>query len=163
MNDAPPTPFRSRLDPEPLPRRDFLGLAALASAGSALLFALGGILRLPKAAVLPQPSKKFTVRLPDSLPPGEPFIPSQRPVMVFRDKAGVYAISAICTHLGCVVRKDGDGLLCPCHGSRFGRDGSVERGPAPAALPWLAVTKTGEATYLVDEDRPVPAGTREPA
>ena len=55
---------RSRLDPEPVSRRDVLGLMSLWAAGSALLFGLVGMLRLPKAAVLSSPSKRFRVTLP---------------------------------------------------------------------------------------------------
>ena len=62
------TPVGSRLDPEPVPRRDFLGLASLWAAGAAFVFAGLGMLRLPKAAVLSSPSKKFRVALPESLP-----------------------------------------------------------------------------------------------
>ncbi|UCF67247.1 MAG: hypothetical protein JSV80_15945, partial [Acidobacteriota bacterium] len=57
---------RSRLEPELVPRRDFLGRSAAWSAAGALLFALFGMLRLPKAAVLPAPSKKVRVALPES-------------------------------------------------------------------------------------------------
>lgn len=158
-----PAEKRSRLDPEPVPRRDFLGMAALWSAVSAILFATVGMLRLPKAAVLPSPSKRFSVDLPDALAPGAAYLPAGRSVALFRDAGGVFAISTICTHLGCIVRPEADGFHCPCHGSRFGADGSVERGPAPSPLPWLEVTRTGEGTYLVDEGRVVPIGTREPA
>jgi len=63
---------RSRLDPEPIPRRDFLGLAAAWSAIATLAFAAIGMLKLPKAAVLPSPSKKFRVTLPESRGPGAP-------------------------------------------------------------------------------------------
>ncbi len=154
-----PTP--SRLDPEPIARRDFLGLAALWSAGSAMLFALIGLLRLPKAAVLPSPSKRFRVTLPESLAAGEPYIPAGRPVAMFRDSEGVYAVSIVCTHLGCVVKTDPKGFHCPCHGSQFGKDGEVTKGPAPAGLPWLAVKQTGNGVYVVDEGKIVPAGTRE--
>jgi Rieske Fe-S protein len=151
---------RSRLDPEPMPRRDFLGLAAAWSAGSALVFALLGMSRLPRAAVLPSPSKKFKVRLPESLAPGTAFVPPGRSVAVVRDAQGVYAISTVCTHLGCIVKQAVDGFHCPCHGSRFAPDGSVVRGPAPKALPWLAVTHAGGNTYIVDEGKLVAPGTK---
>jgi len=68
---------RSRLDPAAVARRDFLGLAAKCSATAAGLFAILGLARLPKTAVLPSPSKRFRVTLPESLAPGEP---SCRPV-----------------------------------------------------------------------------------
>jgi len=146
-----------------MPRRDFLGLAALGAAGAAMLFALIGILRLPKAAVLPSPSKRFKVTLPESLADGEAFLPPGRPVALFRSAGTVYAVSTICTHLGCVVKAAPDGFHCPCHGSRFALDGSVTKGPAPRALPWLAVVKAGEGTYVVDEGTTVAQGTKEMA
>lgn len=57
---------------------------------------------------------------------------------VSRDAGGdLHAVSAICTHLGCVVgfnpaERSWD---CPCHGSRFGIDGDVGGGPAVNPLP----------------------------
>jgi cytochrome b6-f complex iron-sulfur subunit len=152
----------SRLDPEPVPRRDFLGLGSLWAAGAALMFATIGMMRLPQAAVLSSPSKKFRVTLPESLAPGQAFEPPGRAVVMFRDEQGVYAISKICTHLGCVVHNTGAGFECPCHGSRFAADGAVTKGPAPQALPWFKVTGTG-GSYVVDEDVIVPPGTKEPA
>ncbi len=150
---------RSRLDPEPTARRDFLGLAAAWSAFVALLVATFGALRLPKAAVLPSPSKKFRVTLPEALPPGQPFVPPGRSVAVFRDGDGVFALSTVCTHLGCIVKQSTTGFDCPCHGSRFAPDGSVIRGPAPKALPWLAVSVSG-GNVIVDEGALVPPGTK---
>ena len=54
-------------------------------------------------------------------------------VAVYRDDQGVvHERSAACPHLGCVVgwneaEKTWD---CPCHGSRFDREGRVLNGPA---------------------------------
>jgi len=56
---------------------------------------------------------------------------------VFRDERGqVHVVSAVCTHMGCVlgwnpVDRTWD---CPCHGSRFALDGSVVHGPATTDL-----------------------------
>lgn len=156
-----PRAARSRLDPEPVPRRDVLGLASLISAGAALLFSLFGMLRLPKAAVLASPNKRFRVTLPEALAPGEAHTPPGRSVAVFRDAQGVYAISTVCTHLGCMVRASAEGFECPCHGSRFAPDGSVIKGPAPKPLPWLKVARAG-GQWVVDEGATVPPGTKVP-
>jgi cytochrome b6-f complex iron-sulfur subunit len=161
MTTTPVSVPRSRLDPEPLPRRDFLGLAALWSAGITLLFGLVGALRLPKAAVVPVPARKFRVMLPETLVPGQPFLVPGRSVAMFRDAdGGVFALSRVCTHLGCLVNAAPDGFHCPCHGSRFAADGAVVKGPAPAALAWLAVTPAAGGGYLVDEAATVPSGTK---
>lgn len=152
---------RSRLEPEPMPRRDFLGLSAVWSAVITLLFGLFGAARLPRAAVVPVASRKFKVAVPDNLAPGEALTPPGRSVAIYRDaEGGIYAISRICTHLGCVVKVEATGFGCPCHGSRFKGDGSVEKGPAPKGLPWLAVAKAGAGSVLVDEAKTVPAGTK---
>jgi Rieske Fe-S protein len=156
---VPPGPTQSRLDPEPVPRRDVLGLLSLWSMASALVVATVGALRLPRAAVLPSPSKKFRVTIPETLPPGEAFVPAGRSVAIFRDGEGVHAISIVCTHLGCIVKATSAGFECPCHGSRFAPDGAVTGGPAPAPLPWRQVSVSG-ATVIVDEETTVPAGTK---
>lgn len=153
----------SRLDPEPVARRDFLGLAAAGAAGAALAFASVGMARLPRAAVLPSPSKKFRVEIPESLVAGAPFVPPGRSCALFRDATGVWAVSTICTHLGCVVRAEADGFHCPCHGSVFAPDGTVLKGPAPKALPWLRVKSAGGGLVVVDSGSVVPAGTKESA
>ncbi|MFI6025574.1 FAD-dependent oxidoreductase [Amycolatopsis magusensis] len=59
-------------------------------------------------------------------------------VAAYRDEQGVlHRRGGHCTHLGCVVafnnaEKTWD---CPCHGSRFGVDGTVIQGPATRPLP----------------------------
>jgi nitrite reductase/ring-hydroxylating ferredoxin subunit len=159
MNDHASQPAASRLDPEPVPRRDFLGMGAMTAAGGACLLASLGMARLPKAAVLSSPSKKFRVTLPETLAAGQAYVPPGRSVALFRDDGGVYAISLVCTHLGCIVRAIQDGFECPCHGSRFHLDGAVARGPAPSPLVWRKLTGAG-GSYIVDESAVVPPGTK---
>ena len=60
-----------------------------------------------------------------------------KPIAVYKDEGGdLKAVSAVCTHLACIVHfntaeKSWD---CPCHGSRFDVDGSVIQGPATKPL-----------------------------
>ncbi len=45
------------------------------------------------------------------------------------------ALTAICTHQGCTITGYSNQVyMCPCHGSRFGTNGSVIQGPASRAL-----------------------------
>lgn len=56
---------------------------------------------------------------------------------VHRDEEGaLHAVSARCTHLGCLVsfNRAERAWECPCHGSRFAVDGSVLQGPAVKPL-----------------------------
>ncbi|WP_416561841.1 FAD-dependent oxidoreductase [Nocardia testacea] len=56
---------------------------------------------------------------------------------VYRDLDGeLHSVSAVCTHLGCVVAfNDAETSWdCPCHGSRFDIDGKVLEGPATTPL-----------------------------
>jgi Rieske Fe-S protein len=55
----------------------------------------------------------------------------------------IYALSLVCTHLGCSVIVTPEGLSCPCHGSRFDRTGRVLHGPADRPLPRLETAELG--------------------
>jgi len=78
------------------------------------------------------------------------------------DAAGIYAVTAICTHKGCSVYAQGDeGFHCPCHDSEYDRAGHVTQGPAQRALRHLAVREaTPGGALVVDVGREVPADER---
>lgn len=148
-----------RLEPEPLPRRDFLGLAGLWAAALAVLGSLVGMMRLPSPRVLPEVARRFRIGRPDEYPPGsEQVIPEQN-VVVVSSNEGIAAISLVCTHLGCIVKRDGDSFTCPCHGSLFSGHGGVEAGPAPRGLRWLHVSQTIDGRLAVDSGHEVEPGT----
>jgi glycine/D-amino acid oxidase-like deaminating enzyme/nitrite reductase/ring-hydroxylating ferredoxin subunit len=65
-------------------------------------------------------------------------------VAAYRDSNGALSVvSAVCTHLKCIVRwNDADRTWdCPCHGSRFRPDGSVSSGPAEEPLHRIETAK----------------------
>jgi glycine/D-amino acid oxidase-like deaminating enzyme/nitrite reductase/ring-hydroxylating ferredoxin subunit len=71
----------------------------------------------------------------DEIAPGEGAIVRRdgEQVAAYRDDDGtLVAVSARCTHLGCLVTfNDAERSWdCPCHGSRFAPDGAVLEGPA---------------------------------
>ena len=69
------------------------------------------------------------------------------PAVVVQPQAGAFlAFSAVCTHLGCVIKWQGDKgeFLCPCHAGRFSARGEVLSGPPPQPLPELQVEVEGE-------------------
>lgn len=58
-------------------------------------------------------------------------------IAVYKSMEGkLHAFSAVCPHLGCYVRWNGDEKTfdCPCHGSRFSCTGEVINGPAVSPL-----------------------------
>ena len=72
----------------------------------------------------------------------------RRRLAAYRDREGeLHIVSAVCTHLGCVVHwNDAERTWdCPCHGSRFGVDGQVLNGPAVEALADRSDVLTGSA------------------
>ncbi|WP_229859452.1 FAD-dependent oxidoreductase [Streptomyces poonensis] len=75
----------------------------------------------------------------DEIPPGGGDIvrAGGKQIAVHRDEGGqLHALSARCTHLGCIVSFNSAERSwdCPCHGSRFDVDGKVIQGPATKPL-----------------------------
>jgi glycine/D-amino acid oxidase-like deaminating enzyme/nitrite reductase/ring-hydroxylating ferredoxin subunit len=75
----------------------------------------------------------------DDIAPGDGAVlqVNGRRCAVHRDEDGTLrALSARCTHMGCIVsfNRAEQAWECPCHGSRFAPDGSVVQGPAVRPL-----------------------------
>jgi Rieske Fe-S protein len=65
----------------------------------------------------------------------------------------LHAVSAVCTHMGCLVKPAGPAqaaeLACLCHGSRFDRHGAVLAGRAPSALPAITLRIEGGKVFAL--------------
>lgn len=125
-------------------RRFLLALGTGALGVAALGTAVTGTQYL-RPNVLFEPATKFPIATPDEIPPGGVLALPRRKLFIVREKEGCYAMSAVCTHLGCVIQQgtgpDGaPGFFCPCHGSAFDLAGRVTSGPAPRPLDRLALS-----------------------
>jgi len=133
-------------------RRDFftrVGVGACAVAAVA-----SGIVTLDflEPKVLFEPSTMFVAGSPLDYGDGVVRFNKEKKAYVIGAAGGVYALSAVCTHLGCITRFKSDerAIACPCHGSRFDLEGNVVHGPAPRPLPWLDVTEDASGNLVVD-------------
>lgn len=133
-------------------RRDFfvqigVGACAAAAAGSGIV-----TLDFLKPKVLFEPSTSFVAGSPLDFTDGVVRFNKEQKAYVIGAPAGVFALSAVCTHLGCITRfrLDERVIACPCHGSRFDLEGNVVHGPAPRPLPWLDVTQDPVGNLVVD-------------
>lgn len=126
-------------------RRTFLE----ALTGSALAAAVVGTsvttIRFLWPEVLFEQESRFRIGRPDSIPPGTVLVLPEQKAYVVRSERGLFAMSATCTHLGCLTQyeRDNNRIFCPCHGSRYDVAGRVTNGPAPKPLPRLALTLEG--------------------
>lgn len=148
----------NELEREPITRRDYLSVAGVGSATAAVTFSVVGMMRLPKPRVLPDVSSVVRLGKPSEFLPGTVAMMPDQNVCVIATEEGISAVSLVCTHLGCIVKRAGDGFDCPCHGSKFGSEGQVVAGPAPRGLPWLAVSQAPDGTLLADRDKEIEAG-----
>jgi cytochrome b6-f complex iron-sulfur subunit len=107
--------------------------------------------------VLYEPSPIVDSGKPDQYPPGSVTQDLQSGVYIVHGPEGIYAMSAVCTHLGCLTAWNAAlGIVaCPCHGSKFTRDGTKIEGPAPRPLVWLRAYIDDEGNLMVDRSAPL--------
>jgi len=70
--------------------------------------------------------------------------------LVARTSASTFtALDAVCTHEGCTITDaQGNDYVCPCHGSRYSRDGRVIGGPAMANLRQYSTTFANDVVTI---------------
>jgi len=134
-------------------RRDFLNTIAFSSLGIAAAGSAVVTYGYLSPNVLFEPPTKFRAGSPDLYPVNTvTYLPEQQ-VYIVRTSDGFYAVSAVCTHLGCITqwKPEEQRIACPCHGSKFKEDGEKIEGPAPRPLPHFLITLTLDGELQVDK------------
>lgn len=119
----------------------------LIGAAAAAPLAACGKPAAPPAPPAPTPGQRLTAVA--DVPVGSGTIAGG--TLITQPTAGVFkGFVARCTHAGCALSTvKGDAALCPCHGSTFGLDGQVLRGPAFAPLTPRAIRVLGNEIVTV--------------
>jgi cytochrome b6-f complex iron-sulfur subunit len=137
-------------------RKSFLNVAGWFAVLSFVGTAVVGALRLMVPRVLYEAPSAFKAGFPEDFVVGEvneKYKDDYR-VWIVRETEGFYALSAICTHLGCTPRwlPAENKFKCPCHGSGYHRDGINFEGPTPRPLERLRITLADDGQILVDRN-----------
>jgi cytochrome b6-f complex iron-sulfur subunit len=75
-------------------------------------------------------------------------------VWIVRDEGDrIFALSTVCTHLGCTPNwiESRNKFKCPCHGSGFLRSGLNVEGPAPRPLDRYQITLEADGQIFIDK------------
>jgi len=145
--------------PQPLNinRRTFfssLGLAWIAFSG-AMGAALTAATRFMFPNVLFEPPMSFKAGFPSDYPMGvDERWKEKYGVWIVRNEEGLYALSTVCTHLGCTPNwlPAENKFKCPCHGSGYYPSGINFEGPAPRPLERFKIVLADDGQIFVDKN-----------
>ena len=135
-------------------------VAWLAFSAASGVFTLA-LLRFMMPNVLVEPPSKFKVGPPSDYPlatVSTKWTPQFAVWVVHAMYGGrniIYALSSVCTHLGCTPNwlEAEQKFKCPCHGSGFYMTGINFEGPAPRPLERHAISRTPDGMLEVDKSR----------
>jgi cytochrome b6-f complex iron-sulfur subunit len=139
-------------------RRSFITLLGWAwiAFTAATMGALSTCLRFFFPNVTFEPPLKFKVGFPDQFSIGvDNRFKDEHRVWIVRNEQGFYALSTICTHLGCTPNwlQSEQKFKCPCHGSGYYVSGINFEGPAPRPLERFNIALADDGQILVDESQ----------
>src|SRR6516225_2411114 len=134
-------------------RREFLSEITIGALGVAGLGGTTVIYQYFLPNVLFEPATTFRAGNPDLFPVNSVTFLQDQQVYIVRTSSGFYAVSAVCTHLGCITqwKPEANQIACPCHGSKFQPNGRKIEGPAPRPLPHYAINLTADGELQVDK------------
>lgn len=144
---------------ETMDRRSFIKWLSLGWVAFAAV--LGGygtmVVRYLFPNVLFEPKQSFLAGSPDEYEAG---LVSERfkdryAVWIVRDLEKIYALSTVCTHLGCTPNwlENDNKFKCPCHGSGFYKTGINFEGPAPRPLERFKIFLNDDGQIVVDKSK----------
>jgi cytochrome b6-f complex iron-sulfur subunit len=133
-------------------RRSFLAKIGLGSLGIAAAGTAGFTYQFLSPNVLYEPSPVINVGKPENFAADSVTLDVNSGIYLVHAAEGFFALSAVCTHLGCLTTWNQElGIIaCPCHGSKFYRTGEKIEGPAPKPLPWLNTWVSDNGDLMVD-------------
>lgn len=139
-------------------RRQFL--SSLSIGWIFLSGALGGAVSAIYRYLYPnvnfEPEMEVLLGTPDQFSPGvDERFKSSHGLWVVKLEGQLYALSTICTHLGCVPNwtPSSSTFECPCHGSGYYTSGINFKGPAPRPLERYQISLTPEGIVKVDKTK----------
>lgn len=156
---APANPANAVMGSEKIDRRTFLSWSVVAwvSFAAATGGALSIVLRYLFPNVLFEPPTSFKAGFPNDYELG---VVDERwkekfGVWMVRTAEGIYALSTVCTHLGCTPSWLGgeNKFKCPCHGSGFYKTGINFEGPAPRPLERYRIGLAEDGQILIDKSK----------
>jgi len=133
-------------------RRQFFLRLGLGSLGIAAAGTVAFAYQYLEPNVLYEPSPIVNVGKPERYGPNSVTLDVNSGIYIIRSQEGFFSLTAVCTHLGCLTtwQPEINMITCPCHGSKFNRDGAIVEGPAPKSLPWLRMWMNDDGELMVD-------------
>jgi cytochrome b6-f complex iron-sulfur subunit len=126
----------SQADKKPVSRRRFIFFAWIIAAAGVVCELIAGTFAFLWPRRRAKTEKIFVAGKAADFKVGELVDFRRERTFVVRLEGGFLAISAICTHLHCIVNWNAaiKEFECPCHGGKFNQLGEVLAGPPPRPL-----------------------------
>ena len=159
IGSAPKPSIGSELNEPKIERRSFISWITFAWITFAA--ALGGLLTMPLRLFFPnvlfEPPQSFKIGVPSDYEIDVVDLRWQDKfgTWIIRNTEGIYALSTVCTHLGCAPSwlENENKFKCPCHGSGFRKTGIHFEGPAPRPLERFRIFLAGDGQIIVDKNK----------
>src|SRR5712692_10196448 len=161
-----PAPPKAPAAKSSIPRRSFISWMTLAWAAftASMLAAATATTRFMFPNVLFEPPPTFKAGFPNEIQVGQVDERFKQRFAVWLVRTaydewgmapGIYALSTVCTHLGCTPNwlEAEQKFKCPCHGSGYYKTGVNFEGPTPRPLERYAISLADDGQILVDKSR----------